>query len=192
MSYRVIVIPRWSGTPQSDWYPWFQRALAHSPAVSSLLVGDMPEPSTPTIPAWSSAVRALLGEDPHVLAKTIVIGHSVGCRAVLHALAELPQGCRLHGTLCVAGWWEVDKAWDSLLPWLHTQPDLAKIREASPKIVVLLSDNDPFTADAERNALLWQERLHAHTLLLHGAKHFNATEEPAVLDALHTHFLPTP
>jgi len=49
---------------------------------------------------------------------------------------------------------------------------------------VLLSDNDPFTADSAANAALWRARLHAQVRLVPGARHFNGAQEPAVYDAL--------
>ena len=44
MSRRLIVIPRWSGWPESDWYPWLERTLQAEPKslFDEIVIGDMP------------------------------------------------------------------------------------------------------------------------------------------------------
>src|SRR5262249_25954077 len=114
------------------------------------------------------------------------LAHSVGCQALLRSLAELPEGTELGGALCVAGWWEIDRPWDSIRPWLAPIPNLSRIRTKIKKLRLILSDNDPFTADHVRTGQQWQELLGAELHLSPGGKHFNAPEEPAVLAALLT------
>lgn len=186
MPRRLVIVPRWAGTPRSDYYPWLVAALAArpEPPFETVVVADLPEPGTPRLDTWPPAIAALLGDDPAVLTDTLVLGHSVGCQAVLHALAGLPAGARVAGVLAVAGWWRVDSPWPTILPWQEQIPDLARVRAAAPALTVLLSDNDPFTADHQANAALWRERLGARIELVPGARHFNGAEEPAVLDAL--------
>ncbi len=144
----------------------------------------MPRPELPDIVAWPAAITAALGTDQGLLESTCVLAHSVGCQALLRSLAELPPGTRIGGALCVAGWWQIDRPWDSILPWLEPVPQLARVRNAIGKLRVLLSDNDPFTADHKKNRRLWQERLGAEVQLAPDGKHFNAATEPDVLTAL--------
>jgi hypothetical protein len=183
---RLLIIPRWAGGPESDFYPWLGRVLADRapPPFEEVRALRMPDPGAPVIDAWVSVVREALGDDPDLAAETVLLGHSVGCQAVLRALAGLPAGRHVAGALLVAGWFWVDKPWETLRPWMDTPVDLAAVRAACPRTVVLLSDDDPFTADAAANGRAWEERLGAEVRLVPGAKHFNAAEEPAVLEAL--------
>ncbi len=181
---RLVVVPRWSGTPSSDYYPWLTAKLSDSAAIGPVLIGDMPNPSTPTIEAWPKTLREIAGEDPDVLRETIVMGHSVGAQTVLHFLGSLPEGVHVAAALLVAGWWDVDKPWDSIRPWIAHVHDHDRIKRAAKSIHVLLSDNDPFTSDHGSSAELFRTRLDAHVHLVSGAKHFNGTEEPAVLELL--------
>ncbi len=182
----LTLVPRWAGRPDSDSYPWLLEQLRQSPGpFTSVRTLAMPEPQQPTIPAWVSTLTQALGPLP--APGTVLLGHSVGCQALLRYLATLPPGSAVDGTLLVAGWWEVDTPWDSLRPWLESPGDLARIRAAAGRLVVLLSDNDPFTSDFARNRALWKERLGAQVVLVPGARHFNAAQEPAVLDALRAH-----
>ncbi|MBL9101845.1 MAG: alpha/beta hydrolase [Myxococcales bacterium] len=183
MQRRLIVVPRWGGTPRSDFYPWLAARLAGRPDIfEDVYVCDLPEPGTPRIDTWPPAISRALADG--LVGETFVLAHSVGCQAAMHAIAALPEGVTIAGMLAVAGWWTVDRPWPTIVPWIEQGPDLARVRAVCPRISVLLSDDDPFTADAAANAALWRERLAAEVTLAPGAKHFNDSEEPAVLTAL--------
>ena len=182
-----MIVPRWSGRASSDFYPWLREQLAApgSP-FAEVVVPELPDPDAPRIDTWPPAILTALGTDPELLARTVVLAHSVGVQATLHALAALPDGVAIAGLLAVAGWWHVDRPWPTIIPWQSTVPDLARVRAALGSLLVLLSDDDPFTADHAGNAVMWQERLGARVQLVPGAKHFNTPTSPPVLAALRT------
>jgi predicted alpha/beta hydrolase family esterase len=183
---RLRIVPRWGGTPENDFYPWLTRALAErSPAAfDDVRAIAMPDPALPTIEGWVGRLSAELGGEVDAAPETVLLGHSVGCQALLRYLASLPDGVKYRGALLVAGWLSIDKPWDSIRPWLETSPDLARARRAVGDLVVLLSDNDPFTADHLESRRAWEERASARVVVAPGGKHFNAAEEPAVLNIL--------
>jgi hypothetical protein len=182
----LVIIPRWAGTSASDFYPWLEGTLLarQPPPFERVTALDMPCPQTPDVQRWPKAVGDAIGDDLLALRELVLLGHSVGCLSVLHALARLPEGVTIAGAVLVAGWFTVDQPWDTLRPWMDVPIDYAAARRACRRMIVLLSDNDPFTADHDTNRRLWNERLGAEVRLAPGAKHFNATEEPAVLSAL--------
>jgi predicted alpha/beta hydrolase family esterase len=183
---RVLVIHRWAGSPEADWYPWLSSSVRDAqPAIArEVIVATMPTPKQPEIASWTHTVRTLLGDDPHELARTVLVGHSVGCQAALRALAALPAGLRVRATLCVAGWWTVDQPWPSIVPWIETPFDEARARASAGRLRVLLSDNDPFNRDADATRAQFIARLGAEVTVASGAKHFNQSMEPAVLAAV--------
>ncbi len=190
MSHRLVVVPRWGGGPASDWYPWLAAELGRiaPPPFDVVEVAAMPDPDLPTVPGWVSRVGEVLGDDPEALRRTVVAGHSVGCQAVLRALAELPDGVSVGGVLCVAGWFWVDEPWDTLRPWLETPFDVGRAhRAAGDRVVAVLSDDDPFTADWRANAAAWAARLGATTLVVPGAGHFNGRQYPPIRQSLLDH-----
>ena len=187
-SSRVIVVPRWGARPDDDWYPWITAELAGSPTFAPVVVADMPAPEAPVIAAWAAHLAALAGAERATLARTVLVGHSVGCQAILHFLSSLPAPLHVKGVLCVAGWWQVDDPWERILPWLEGPPNLARVRAGCGFVGVLLSDDDPFTADAAANRRLWEARLGATVEVVPGAEHFNHEREPQVLSALHRWF----
>ncbi len=177
---RVLVVPRWGGAPTDDWYPWAAGELeADGVSFEALAI---PDPAQPDVDAWIAAVRAGLAHGAP--AETVLVGHSVGCRAALGAVERLPDGVRLRGLLLVAAWWDVDDPWPSILPWQALAHDATRIRAAVGRPVALLSDDDPFTSDWRANRDAWVERLDADVRVESGAKHFNAACEPAVLAAI--------
>ena len=177
---RVVVVPRWGGTPADDWYPWAAAELGADGV--SLEALALPDPAQPEIDAWIAGVAAGLAEG--AAAETILVGHSVGCRAALRAVERLPDGVRLPGLLLVAAWWDVDDPWPSILPWQALGHDGARVAVAVGRPLVLLSDDDPFTSDWRTNRDRWVERFDADVRVQSGAKHFNGAREPAVLAAI--------
>ena len=178
---RICIIPRWSANPDDDWYPWLARSLdGHQVSVASL----RPHPGAPEIAACVAEVSQQLGSEWHALASTWLVGHSVGCQVALRFLESLPEGFRVAGLLCVAGWWTAEDPSLAMRPWVLTPLDLPRVRRAAPSVSVLLSHGDPFSPDQEGNAALWKERLGARVIFVPEAGHFRRTREPAVLDAL--------
>lgn len=174
---RLLVVPRWSGSQSSDFYPWLERQAAK--IFSSIEIVPLAVP--PVIEASLSLLAPLLEEAP---SETIVLGHSVGFQAVMRAAAVARRETTLRGFLGVAPWFTVDRPWPEILPWINEPFDYQKTRGLVRHTNVLLSDNDPFTANYEETQRLFEERLGASVTVNSGAKHFNNQEEPAVLQTL--------
>lgn len=187
MDRPLFIVPRWAGRPDTDFYLWLESQVRETrQGITSVRTLDMPNPAQPTIEAWVGALSRTVGPAPEP--STLLMGHSVGCQTVIRYLATLPPGHAVDGVLLVAGWWDVDQPWGSIVPWIETPVDLARVRAAARRFVVLQSDNDPFTADHARNRRLWEERLGAEVITAPGARHFNNPREPAVLETLLSRF----
>lgn len=187
MDRPLFIVPRWAGRPDTDFYLWLESQVREARrGISSVRTLDMPNPAQPTIDAWVGALARAVGPEP--APSTLLMGHSVGCQTVIRYLATLPPGRVIDGVLLVAAWWDVDKPWESIVPWIETPVELARVRAAARRFVVLQSDNDPFTADHARNKRLWEERLGAEVITAPGSRHFNNPREPAVLETLLSRF----
>lgn len=173
---RTVLMPRWGGDGGSDFYPWLQRQLARP-----VEVAELDRPDAPTIAGCVASLERAIGPDR---AQLVLVGHSVGCQAILHTLARFAPDVRVAGTLFVAGWWSVDEPWDTIQPWLDAGPDIERARSAAGRVIALLGGGDPFTADQERNGADWKKRMGAEVRFVPGAAHFNGPEQPAVLAAL--------
>jgi predicted alpha/beta hydrolase family esterase len=189
----VYVVPRWAGAAHDDWYPWLKRQLeqastAHSTYQVHLLT--MPDWDLPTIDHANTYLAQVL--PPAALNTNVfLVGHSVGCLAILHYLAHVAEqhpaaAPQVGGVLCVAGWFSVDSPWQDILNWIHAPIDYEAARRLIPagKLTVLLSDDDPYTSGYQENEQLWVERLHSNVSILPGRQHFSAQLDADILDAI--------
>lgn len=177
---RVVVVPRRGGTAGDDWYPWARGELAARGVAFEVL--DLPAPADPRVEPWVDGVSAALAAGD--LRATVLCGHSVGCRAALAAIDRLPADARLAGCVLAAAWWSLDQPWPEVRPWEALEHDGARIRAVAGRPIVLLSDDDPYTADWDANARFWRERLDADVRIVSRAGHFTGEREQAVLTAL--------
>ena len=151
------------------------------------MVSLLPEPTAPGIDETMAAVAKAVGDDPREIAQTILIGHSVGSRALLAYLSRHGAHRTFAGLISVAGWFTVDdlKSYPALAPWVNMDLNFAAIASAAGPINVHLSDNDPFTADWRANATEWLGKLGAAVHIAHGAGHYMTTSPGLVLDTIH-------
>jgi len=187
---RIVIVPRWAGGPDDDWYPWVRAEFGRSHPRLRVDVLELPNRDAPVIEQCVAALEAELGAELGALASTMLVGHSVGCHALMRYLAELP-GDDDHEArtgperlVCVAGWWTVDAPWPAIRPWIDTPVALPRLRANSPSVTVLISDDDPFTRDWRANKATWEQRLDADVRVRSGGQHFNAEREPVVLELL--------
>lgn len=180
---RLVLVPRWGGNPGVDFYPWLGRRLAELGWRGEIEPVALRPPDPPDLALTVAAVRQRIAS-PARAARTVVMGHSVGAQAAMRAVAELPDGMAVAGLVLVAGWWQVDEPWPSIQPWMDQPFDVARVVAAARRRVVLLSKNDPFTADWARSRRLFEERIGAEVRVVDGGGHFNGAEEPAALRAV--------
>ena len=108
---RVFCIPMFARTADSAWYNWLGerlKARKKFPLESYTVVELQPGAEKATINDSVMALKSALGTDKGKLARTAIIGHSLGAQVALRTLAELPEGHQIDGLLCVAGWLKLD------------------------------------------------------------------------------------
>ena len=184
---KVYLVHSRGAHPNDFWYPWVKSTLEQAGYVVN--VPYMPNPDNPQKAAWLSALESRISE---VDEDTYLIGHSVGCQAILRLLDRLPAGNRCGGVVLVAGWvrfpnWEGrSKEQNAILEdWLNPTLDLSKIADRSKRFIAIFSDNDEFVP--KENWDVCEKELHAKVIVKHGAGHFagrDLLELPDVVDAL--------
>jgi predicted alpha/beta hydrolase family esterase len=190
MDYRVVIAPRWGADTGSDWYPWLLREIRANSHFESAEVVAWPDPDRIDIPGAVEAIHQVVGPQPEAIGRTLLIGHGVGAQAHLRYLASLEKDVVVPGLLCVAGWWSrepIDPP--ELAPWIEEPIGLARVRQACHKVVVLLSDDDPHTADQVANRRIWEDKLDARVFMHAAVGHFTAPESPTILQTLIQRFV---
>jgi len=181
----AILVPRFGGDATADWYSAALPQLADL-GIRTKVVSLLPEPTAPGIDETVAAIAKAVGDDPHEIAQTFLIGHSVGSRALLAYLSRHGAHRTFAGLVSVAGWFRVDDvtSYPAVAPWVNMDLNFASIASAAGPITVLLSDNDPFTADWRANAADWLGKLGAEVHIAHGAGHYMTTSPGPVLDTI--------
>jgi uncharacterized protein len=181
----AILVPRFGGDASADWYSAAETRLADL-GIRTKVVPLLPHPTTPGIDATVAAIARAAEDDPHEIARTILVGHSVGSRALLAYLGRHGAHRTFAGLVSVAGWFTIYDviAYPALESWMSMDLDFPSIAAAAGPITVLLSDNDPYTADWRANAASWLGKLGAAVHIAHGAGHYVTRSPDPVLDTI--------
>lgn len=145
-------------------------------------VPAMPSPNEPRAEEWVATIErevAGTGKD------CILVGHSLGCIAILRYLESAEK--KVAGVVMVAGFAEkLGEDFSILDNFLSAHLDFARVRKMCPKMTAIFSDNDPYVPLSQEK--IFRERLGAKTLVLHARGHFSSsegtTELPEALDAI--------
>jgi uncharacterized protein len=150
----------------------------------------MPDPDLPTVAAWVARVREALGEDPEALRRTVVAGHSVGCQAVLRALAELPDG---RGYPACSAWPAGSGSTSRGRPCVPgSRPRSTWAAPAGPPATgwwPCSPTTTPSRPTGAANAAAWASKLGAATVVVPGAGHFNGRQYPPIRQSLLDHLI---
>ena len=178
MSKRLFVVHGWYGSSNEPMIAWIGKAGVEAGFETTVL--DMPNPSVPTIDAWT---KHLEDNVYYVDQDTYFVGHSIGCQAILRYL-EMNKGSQLGGALFVAPWvqltnLETQEEQDIARPWIDRPIDFAGIRAMGGKFAAVFSDNDKFVPlDANKDA--FEKALNPKIIIEPAKGHFS--EEDGVID----------
>lgn len=184
---RAFLIHGWSGTPEHGWFPWLKRELEARGFYVEAPV--MPDTDTPRIETWVPFLAAAVGMPDE---ETILVGHSMGCQAIMRYLGDFQEGQRVGGAYLVAGFisslTNIDGDEDPKIskPWLETPIDFDKVKRSVNRIVALFSNNDRYVP--LENEVAMREKLGAKTIVVPNMGHFSGdngvTELPVLLDEI--------
>jgi uncharacterized protein len=185
---RVVLVHGWGGSPEGDWFQWLKNELESRDF--KVLAPEMPDTLDPKIGLWVSKLQEVIGDADE---DTYLVGHSIGCQAIMRYFQTLKDGKKVGGAIFVAGWFSLtDETWDEDYtiekadPWVNTPLDFEKIKKHTTKFLAISSDNDPWVPLSDAD--LFKERLNAEVIIEKGKGHFSGedgtTDLPIVLDKL--------
>ncbi len=168
MKLRAILVHGYQGTPMHGWRPWLKQELeSRGWAVS---VPAMPNPNEPVCDEWVKTIAAAVSSPD---ASCALVGHSLGCTAILRYLQALAPGQRVGPVILVAGFGN-----DIGIPELASfcQPPLnwKAVRAHASRFVAVHSDNDPYVPLSEGEN--FRKNLGAELIVQKGMGHFSSSE----------------
>lgn len=134
---RVFIVHGYTASPQSHWFPWLKQQLETRDIHVEVLA--MPDPHQPTPAAWDAAMDNLVRDHDE---RTFLLGHSLGCIAILRQLSRLPVSRRVGGILLVSGFDQPLHTLPELDPFMQPGYDPAHIMTLAPQRVVVASRDD--------------------------------------------------
>lgn len=174
---RVFIIHGWDGSPEANWLPWMKAELEKRKY--EVATPAMPDTEHPNKEAWVKHLAEVVGEPD---GETYLVGHSIGCKAILRYLEGLPEDKKVAGVLLVAGWvsltmWEgrTEEETAIINSWMTPPFDFKKVKQQAKKFVAIFSDNDPFVP-LEKNVDTYRDELGAKIIIERGAGHFTGEE----------------
>lgn len=174
---RIIIVHQWSGSPESDWYPWLKKKLENNGY--KVLVPVMPDPDHPKIEPWVKALREAVGRPDE---QTLLIGHSIGGQTIVRYLSALSGHEKFAGVLLVTPWVTLlpaalpdDDYRSTGAPWLNVPINWESARRRAVKFKAVFSDDDPYVPMADSET--FKEKLGAEITILHSKGHLTAEEE---------------
>ncbi|MBU1907637.1 alpha/beta hydrolase [Patescibacteria group bacterium] len=166
------------GFPENNWFPWLKNELISRGY--KVTIPSMPNPAFPVEKAWVKKLKALV-KDPK---NTILVGHSLGCAAILHFLQDY-DGPQFKGVVSVAGFGRGFLKVEKLYGWFKQPLDFSKIKKAAQKWTGIHSKNDRLVPFEEGK---WLSKKLGTEFIVENNGHFlkqeGVTELPAVLDAI--------
>lgn len=167
---RAIIIHCWEGYPEYCWYPWVKKEL--EARGFQVEVPALPNTEKPKLDEWLPRLKEVVGQTDEEL---FLIGHSLGCIAIMRYLESLEDGQQIGGVVFVAGFSE-GIGYSEIQTFFETPVDLEMIRtRAKHGFVAIHSDNDPYVD--LKFADIFKERLGAEVIIKHSAKHFSGAIE---------------
>lgn len=182
---RVIIAHGWDGNPDEGWFPWLKKEL--ETRGFGVIIPQLPETDTPRIQNWVPALAEAIGE---INEQTYLVGHSMGCQAILRYLESLPEGKIAGGVVFVAGFFkrltgleDDDEVREIARHWLETPIDLGRVKKHIKNSVAIFSDNDPYVSLDNQND--FKNLLGSRIIVERQKGHFDdCFELPVVLDSL--------
>ncbi len=168
MSERVFIIHGRQSAPSEGWQPWLNNEL--SLRGYTVRTPAMPNTNNPKCHRWVEELTKMIGEpDEHCH----LVGHSLGCPAILRYLETLKSDQRVGKIILVSGFTE-DLNIPDIAHFTDQPFDFTAIRSRAKKFVCMYSDNDKYIRLDQFERLI--EHLHATPIFVAGGGHFSGNE----------------
>ena len=167
----AIIIHGWDGNPKVGWFVWLEKELKKKGF--NVIKPLMPNPAVPKIGPWVKKLSEIAKNSDE---NTILIGHSIGCQAIMRYL-ETPKAKNFSKVIFVAPWLTLTGAaidetesYEIAKPWLEIKIDFKKVKSKIKKSSTIFSTNDPFVSI--KNANKFKRTIGSKIIIQKNKRHF--------------------
>ena len=162
---RVFVIHGFQGNPAKNWNPWLKKELEAKGV--QVTIPAMPTPSRPIQSEWVKKIAEAVGKPD---SDTFLVGHSLGCIAILKYLESLKKSEKVGGCVFVAGFSE-EIGISEIRNFFIKAVSWTKVKTHCSKFIAIQSDDDPFVPLFHGD--IFKEKLGAKLIIKKNHGHFN-------------------
>lgn len=185
MNKKVIIVHGWGDSAKGSWFQWLKKALEKKGF--RVTVPNFPDTKIPKIEKWVPVLKRITSAADE---NYFLVGHSIGCQAIMRWLETLPPKKKIGGAVFVAGWFNLKgltKAEEKIArPWLKKTINTKKVKNHLNSCVAIFSNNDPYVPAISHR--LFEQKLNARVLIEKNKGHLNGEDGvrklPSVLKAL--------
>lgn len=178
MAMTIVLIHGYLGFPDNCWFPWLRREL--EARGHEVIVPAMPNPEFPERLGWQMTIERVV-KDP---SSTVLIGHSLGCLAILHYLRDT-HGSAFPHILLAAGFGRDFLHSNRLSHWFDAELDFSELKTKALRWTCIHSTNDLLVPFAEGE---WLAQQLGARLIVEQKGHLTRREGaetlPSILEAL--------
>jgi len=185
----VYIIHGWDGSPEEPMLQWLKLSLEDKGI--NVSVPAMPNAEAPEVNAWIGKIKEIVSPNEN----TILVGHSIGCQAILRYLETIDEDIKITGIVLIAPSMKLDEqtlkeegeeVMKVAEPWMDNPIDFKKVKSHIGKAIAIFSDNDPYVSLEQKD--IFEDRLGADIVIEHNKGHFdpdsNVRELFSALDAI--------
>ena len=185
----VYIIHGWGGSPKEEIHKWLKSELEKNGFKVNAL--KMPNSETPRIEEW---IPFLQKNIPVLDKQTYLVGHSIGCQAILRYLETLPKETKVRKVILIAPWINLlDTAYENpdeekkiAKPWIETPINWEKCKSHTKHFTAIFSDNDFCVPLSDKE--IFRKKLNAKIIVEHNKGHFtmedNVDKVPSALSSI--------
>lgn len=164
---RLLLVHCWGGDGRSCWSGWLADKLRAEGI--EVLAPDLPDTNNPDLNKWLAELRKQVKNfDPKD--DWILVGHSLGCSAILKLLETFGKGERIKAAILVAAFAK-ELGIREIKNFVDQDFDWQRIKKKCKRFIVINSDNDPYIELSEGKRIA--KLLGAKFIVEHNAGHIN-------------------
>jgi predicted alpha/beta hydrolase family esterase len=164
---KVFLIHGWEGTPTNNWFVWLGDELKKLNL--EVLAPAMPNADYPKKIEWVDYLNNFIGEEK---SKVHLVGHSLGCIAILRYLESKPD--IKAGLVVLAAGFSESIGFDIIENFFDKPLDYELVKNKAEKFAVINSDNDPYVPLSFGE--LMSDKLGAELIIVKNGGHLNSDD----------------